>query len=369
MPKGLSPIALAVPFFFLLILVELGISKLIKKPVYRFADTLTDLSCGILQQLLGLAARTVLAFGYLWLYEHARIFEIPGDAVWAWVAIFFGVDFFYYWFHRMSHERPLLWAAHVVHHQSEEYNLAVALRQDAFQPFFSWVFYLPLAVLGFPPAMFFLMIALNTLYQFWIHTRLIRSLGPLEWILNTPAHHRVHHGRNPKYMDRNHGGTLIVWDMLFGTFQREEEEPVYGVTKQLGSWNPVWANFDPYLALLQRSRGVDGLFAKIKVWWGKATRAELEAAAAEAKYDRYAPSVTRGRMAYAMIQFLLALLGSLALIGGAPLVPAAKVALGFAVALALVSVGLLLEGRSHASRFELARVGITVLGVAYFALA
>ena len=112
------------------------------------------------------------------------------------------------------------WAAHVVHHQSEEYNLTVALRQGALQPAFSWVFYLPLAVLGFPPAMFLAVSSFNTLYQFWIHTRLIGRLGPLEWVLNTPSHHRVHHARNPRYIDRNHGGTLIVWDRLFGTFAR-----------------------------------------------------------------------------------------------------------------------------------------------------
>ena len=128
------------------------------------------------------------------------------DAAWAWVACYVGHDFLYYWFHRASHEVNVGWAAHVVHHQSEEYNLAVALRQGALQPAVSWVFYLPLAVLGFPPAMFLAVSSIDTLYQFWIHTRLVGRLGPLEWVLNTPSHHRVHHARNPRYIDSNYGG-------------------------------------------------------------------------------------------------------------------------------------------------------------------
>jgi len=142
--------------------------------------------------------KTVLFAGYLFLFERGRLFSIPSTSAWAWALCFLGVDGLYYWFHRWSHEANLGWAAHVVHHQSEEMNLAVALRQGAFQAAFSWVFYLPLALLGFPPLMFLAVSSFNTLYQFWIHTRLIGRLGPLEWVFNTPSHHRVHHGRNPK---------------------------------------------------------------------------------------------------------------------------------------------------------------------------
>ncbi len=193
-------------------------ARLVERDVYRLADSVTDLSCGILQQVVEVFLKTALFAGYAWLFAAHRLFDVPMDAAWAWAACFVGQDFLYYWFHRWSHEVGAGWAAHVVHHQSEEYNLTVALRQGALQPAFSWVFYLPLAVLGFPPAMFLAVSSFNTLYQFWIHTRLIGRLGPLEWVLNTPSHHRVHHGRNPRYIDRNHGGTLIVWDRLFGTF-------------------------------------------------------------------------------------------------------------------------------------------------------
>ena len=153
--------------------------------------------------------------------------------------LFLGVDCAYYWFHRIAHEYNAPWAGHVVHHSSEDYNLAVALRQGTFQGLFSWVFYLPLALLGFPPAWFAAMTSFDLLYQFWIHTRAIGKLGPLEWVLNTPSHHRVHHARNPKYLDKNYAGTLIIWDRMFGTFQAEEEEPVYGLTKPLEQLEPA----------------------------------------------------------------------------------------------------------------------------------
>jgi len=248
-----TPIALAVPVFFALIGVEFFVARLLGRSVYRLGDTVSDLGCGILQQVLGVLVRGGLFGAYIHLYANHRIADIPGTG-WAWVTCFVGVDFFYYWFHRTSHSVNFMWAGHVVHHQSEDYNLAVALRQGAFQGFFSWVFYLPLAVLGFEPVMFAICNSLNTLYQFWVHTRLVGRLGPLEWVLNTPSHHRVHHGRDPKYIDKNHAGALIVWDRLFGTFQPEEEEPTYGITERLEFFDPVWAQLHPWHALWCRAR-------------------------------------------------------------------------------------------------------------------
>jgi len=145
-------------------------------------------------------------------------------------------------------------------------DLTVALRQGAFQAWFAWIFYLPLAVIGFPPLMFLTVSSFNTLYQFWIHTRTIGRLGPLELVLNTPSNHRVHHGRNPKYIDRNHGGTLIIWDRLFGTFQGEEEEPVYGITKPLASWNPVWANLHYWVELARTARRANRFSDQVRVF-------------------------------------------------------------------------------------------------------
>src|SRR6266850_4430653 len=259
-------VVLAVPVFFLLIGLELVIARIQEKDYYTLSDSVADLGCGLVSQLVEVALKTFLFAGYLFLYAHARLFEIPAHSAAAWTGCLLGQDFLYYWFHRKSHEVNAFWAAHVVHHQSEEYNLAVALRQGAFQGAFSWVFYLPLAWIGFPPLMFLAVTSVNTLYQFWIHTRVIGRLGPLEWLLNTPSNHRVHHGRDPKYIDRNHGGTLIVWDRLFGTYQAEEEEPVYGITTPLASWNPVWANFHYWAELLASARRTRRLPDKIWIF-------------------------------------------------------------------------------------------------------
>ncbi|MEO1083199.1 MAG: sterol desaturase family protein, partial [Acidobacteriota bacterium] len=240
--EGINYIALSIPVFFLLIGVEWLVAHWRRRRVYRLNDALNDLHCGVLQQVLGVFIKVVVFGAYVWVYESARVASVPASATWGWVACFLLVDHQYYWFHRVSHESNLPWGAHIVHHSSEEYNLAVALRQGAFQQCFSWVFYLPIALLGFSPLIFLACSSFNTLYQFWIHTRLINKLGPLEWVLNTPSHHRVHHGCDEKYLDRNYAGVFIVWDRLYGSFQEEEEEPTYGITKPLRSWNPLWAN-------------------------------------------------------------------------------------------------------------------------------
>ena len=183
----MSVIAYAVPVFFALIGVELLAAHRKRAPVYRFSDTVSDLSCGVISQLAGVVIALGTVAVYVGIHTHWAVFTIPLDAWWAWLLCWVLVDFCYYWFHRTSHRVNFMWAAHVVHHQSEEYNLSVALRQSALQPGYSWLFYLPLAFIGFPPVMFYSLSAANTLYQFWIHTPLIGRMGPLEWILNTPS--------------------------------------------------------------------------------------------------------------------------------------------------------------------------------------
>ncbi len=260
-------IAMAIPVFFVLIGVELWLARREALEVARLNDAISDLSCGTLQQMLGLFSKTAVFGVYALLYKSFHWLEISTGSIWAWVACFLGVDFFYYWFHRFSHESNFAWGAHVVHHQSEDFNLSVALRQSALQQFISAPFYWPLAVLGFPPAMFLATSAANTLYQFWIHTELIGRLGFLEWFLNTPSHHRVHHGCQPQYIDRNHGGTLIVWDRLFGTFEPEGEPVIYGVTKPPASWNPLYVNVHYFGELARLSRRAPRWRDKIKVWF------------------------------------------------------------------------------------------------------
>jgi sterol desaturase/sphingolipid hydroxylase (fatty acid hydroxylase superfamily) len=366
-------IVLSIPVFFALIGIEWVLTRLLERDYYRLDDSLSDLSCGIVQQLLDVLLKTALLAGYVFLYERYRLRDIPTHSALAWLACFLGVDFLYYWFHRMSHEVNAFWAAHVVHHQSEEYNLTVALRQGALQGSFSWFFYLPLAIAGFPPLMFAATSSINTLYQFWIHTRVIGRLGPLEWVLNTPSNHRVHHGRNPKYIDRNHGGTLIVWDRLFGTYAREEDEPVYGITTPLRSWNPVWANLHYWVELWRKakaaSRCVDKLrFLVARPGWQPAELGGFVPAPEvdRSTYVKFSTAVPRAVAVYAFLQFLVLLGGATALLNleqqlsrGELLVASALVVWG------LVSVGALLESRSWARAGEALRLTATLAAVAW----
>jgi sterol desaturase/sphingolipid hydroxylase (fatty acid hydroxylase superfamily) len=365
-------IVLAIPIFLLLILLELAITRFQEKDYYRLSDSISDLGCGMLQQLLEVFVKAALFAGYLFLYARYRLFDLPSGSVAVWIACFLGVDFLYYWFHRTSHEVNAFWAAHVVHHQSEEFNLAVALRQGAFQGTFSWVFYLPLAVLGFPPLMFLSVTSVNTLYQFWIHTRVIGRLGPLEWVLNTPSNHRVHHGRDPKYIDRNHGGTLIVWDRLFGTYQAEEEEPVYGITKPLASWNPVWANFHYWAELLASARRTRRLPDKIWIFlkppgWqpaelgGFVPPPEVD----RPRYRKFDTPLTGRRALYVFLHFAAVLGVSAGLLysqGTVPF-PVLLAGAGF-VLLSLVALSALIERRPWAPALEAARLLAALLAAA-----
>lgn len=237
---SLNPIVLSIPVFFILIGIEVAWDRFRKGGVYRLADALTNISCGVTEQVFGVFSKVVSVALYYWVYEYFRLTTLPING-WTLLGLFLLVDFCYYWAHRWSHEVNLLWAGHVVHHQSEHYNLSVALRQGALHKIFTAAVYAPLALLGFNPYWFLLLMAYNTLYQFWIHTQYIGKMGWLEYVFNTPSHHRVHHGRNPEYIDKNHAGVLIIWDKLFGTFEPERAPVVYGITTPINSWNPVYA--------------------------------------------------------------------------------------------------------------------------------
>lgn len=244
---NINPIVLSIPIFFVLIGIELLVERFTHKKLYRLPDAIANLSCGITSQLSGLFLRIFGVGVYMLVFENLALFTLDSSAWWYWVALILLVDLAYYWAHRMSHEVSLFWGGHVVHHQSEEYNLSVALRQSSLQVLWTFPFNLPIALLGFDTMDFVYVSAFNTLYQFWIHTETIGKFPRwIEFIFNTPSHHRVHHGRNPKYIDKNHAGSLIIWDRMFGTFQEEEERPTYGITKPLNSWNAVWANMSHY---------------------------------------------------------------------------------------------------------------------------
>lgn len=364
-------IALSVPIFFILIGVELAYAFYKKLQYYRFNDSISNLSQGIGSQITGLFMKTALFFGYTYIFKHWRLFDLP-NTIWVLIILFIGVDFFYYWFHRMSHQINALWAAHIVHHQSEEYNLTVALRQSWFQSWFSWVFYLPLAFIGFDPLLFVTLSAFNTLYQFWIHTRAIKSMGFLEHILNTPSHHRVHHGSNPKYIDKNHAGTLIIWDKLFGTFQKEEEDVYYGITTPLASWNPVWANFHYWIELWQTAKKSTTLGDKLNVFikppgWYPASLGGFKYAPEidVDKYKKYDDVYHYNVILYVLFQFLIALAcGSALLFLNAKMPIHYLTGAAIFTILTLLSCGAMLEKRKWLRLFEFARLILSMI-IAY----
>lgn len=310
-------IVLSIPIFVLLIGLELLIARLKQTRLYRLNDSVANINCGLLSLISGAFIKTALVAIYIGLYENFRLIEAIPETWWMYVLLFVGVDFCYYWFHRLAHEVSAFWGTHIVHHQSEEYNLSVALRQSSLQAFISTFFYLPLALIGFHPVAFITVNALQTLYQFWIHTKTIDRLpAAFEYVFNTPSHHRVHHGRNPKYIDKNHGGALIVFDRLFGTFQEEEETVVYGVTKSTNSWNPVWVNVDYYRDLWADMQQMQSWGERLKLlfappgWLPQRLGGPRFAPSVENQQPvRFDPVVPVELNYYVLVTFVLTLLG------------------------------------------------------------
>ena len=295
-----DPVTLAIPFFVLAIILEIALARFkTVKAHYETRDTMASLAMGLGSNVAGLITGGLAFAATVWVWKH-RAFDIPMTAVWAWVAIFFLEDLTYYWFHRLSHERRFWWAAHVNHHSSQHYNLSTALRQTwTGGVAATWALWLPLAFLGFPPAMLAIQKGVSLVYQFWIHTEAIKRMPRwFEAVFNTPSHHRVHHARNPRYLDSNYAGILIVWDRLFGTFQPEldEETPRYGIVKNLNNFNILrvafheWAGIAKDLAGARSPREVVGYLLGPPGWspdGSRDTSATLKAqwAADQAKPD------------------------------------------------------------------------------------
>jgi sterol desaturase/sphingolipid hydroxylase (fatty acid hydroxylase superfamily) len=250
---------LAIPVFFVTMALEAYALR--TRPDlkgYEVRDTRTSLAMGTINVVLTAATKGAQFFILSWLARYA-IWHIEPWTWQSWVLGTIAVDFCYYWFHRCSHDVRLLWAAHVNHHSSEHYNLSTALRQSLTTPLTGMPFYWVLPILGFDPAMILVLGAVNTLYQYWIHTELVDRIGPLEAIFNTASHHRVHHGTNVQYLDRNHAGIFIVWDKLFGTFEPEREAPVYGLTKNIRTfdlWKVAFHEFEAIARDLRRARSL-----------------------------------------------------------------------------------------------------------------
>lgn len=251
MPNFPNIILFAIPFFILAMLLELFATTKQNIKTYETKDAFSSIAMGIGNVLIGFASKAIVLLALFFIYEHLRIFTMP-IVWWSFILLFFVDDFSYYWFHRISHECRLFWASHVVHHSSQHYNLSTALRQTWSGSFYSFVFWLWIPLLGFHPAMILFQMSVSLLYQFWIHTETINKMPKwFEAVFNTPSHHRVHHGSNPIYLDRNHAGILIIWDKFFGTFQPElkEEKVNYGLTSNINTYNPIYIAFHEWAAL------------------------------------------------------------------------------------------------------------------------
>lgn len=259
-----SILMVAVPMFILTFVVEgLVLTRLLKKE-YNIKDATSSVTMGIGSAVINLGIKIPVYFGFLWLYEH-RLFHIPATW-WAFVLLFFADDFSFYLHHRACHGMRLFWAAHVNHHSSTNYNLAVALRQSWGELFHKYIWWMWLPLLGFHPLWIFTMMSISLVYQYLLHTELVNRLGPLEWIFNTPSHHRVHHASNTRYLDKNHAGILIIWDRLFGTFlpENRQEKVIYGITSNIHTYNPIHIATHEYRALWKDVKRAPGPVNKFK---------------------------------------------------------------------------------------------------------
>lgn len=255
----------ATPFFLLAVMLELAWGWFRNNNTYRLNDSVNSLSLGMLSTLSKLMFLNVGAVVFASVENEWALLTLDNNSVLHWIAAIVMFDFCYYWFHRISHERQFFWGSHVVHHQSEDYNLSTALRQTSTGFLATWVFFVPCFLLGMPLYMYVTISTGHLVYQFWIHTRHIPKLGFLEWFLATPSNHRVHHAQNPRYIDKNYGGLLIVWDRLFGTFAEEDDkdEIIYGLRTALNSWNPLWANGQVFIAMFRDAYRAENIRDKI----------------------------------------------------------------------------------------------------------
>jgi sterol desaturase/sphingolipid hydroxylase (fatty acid hydroxylase superfamily) len=265
---GAQVIVLATPVFLLLIAAEYAVGLARGRNTYRLNDALNSIGLGVMSQVTGVFGKVLRVGMYALVFEHVALTRLPADAWWVWLLALLAYDLCYYALHRAGHRVAVLWAAHVVHHQSEDYNLSTALRQTSSGFVLGWLFYLPLAVIGVPPLVFGAVALIDLLYQYWVHTQQIGKLGWFDRWFCSPSNHRVHHAVNDRYLDRNYGGILIVWDRLFGTFIEEDdaETCVYGTRSPLRSWNPLWANLQVYRDLLLDSWRARSWADKLRVW-------------------------------------------------------------------------------------------------------
>jgi sterol desaturase/sphingolipid hydroxylase (fatty acid hydroxylase superfamily) len=312
-------IVLATPVFLLLVAVEWAVLRRQGRHLYRLNDAMNSIGLGVMSQVLGVFSKLFAVGIYALVFDQLALTTLSTSSPWVWLVALLAYDFCYYWYHRCGHRVAVMWAAHVVHHQSEDYNLSTALRQTSSGFLFGWLFYWPMAVAGVPPLVFGSVALIDLLYQFWVHTQAVGKLGWFDRWFCAPSNHRVHHAVNDRYIDKNYGGILIVWDRLFGTYCEEaDDEPcVYGTRAPLRSWNPLWANVQVYRALWLDSWRTRRWADKLRVWFKPPgwRPADVAAQWPSPSFDlrqvqRFDPPLAGRRARLAAALFLLALTGA-----------------------------------------------------------
>jgi sterol desaturase/sphingolipid hydroxylase (fatty acid hydroxylase superfamily)/uncharacterized membrane protein YhhN len=348
-------IVLATPVFFGLIAIEFAWGWARRRNTYRLNDAINSISLGMLSQLSAVFTRLFRIGIYTALYGAVSVWH--NEALWTtwygWLLALLFYDFCYYWLHRAGHESAVFWAAHVVHHQSQDYNLSTALRQTSSGALLGWIFYLPMAVAGVPPLVFGVVALVDLLYQFWVHTEHVPRLGWFDRWFCSPSNHRVHHAVNDKYVDRNYGGVLIVWDRLFGSFREEDEKCIYGTRSPLQSWDPLWSNAEVYWALAKDSWHARNWMDKLRVWfkppgWRPAdVAAHLPKPAFDiVKVERYHPPIGPAIAWFGSLQFALLLAGAVLFLWHADAMPLSRSSVWLAALTAgLWAVGAVMQGR------------------------
>jgi sterol desaturase/sphingolipid hydroxylase (fatty acid hydroxylase superfamily)/uncharacterized membrane protein YhhN len=355
---SLSPsqvIVLATPVFLLLIAIEVAWGVARGRNTYRLNDAINSISLGMLSQVSGVLTGLFRIGIYTAVFAHVALWR--DDAFWTslpgWLLALVCYDFCYYWLHRAGHEVAVFWAAHVVHHQSQDYNLSTALRQTSSGALLGWIFYLPMALAGVPPLVFGVVALIDLLYQYWVHTEHVGKLGWFDRWFCSPSNHRVHHAVNDAYLDRNYGGILVVWDRLFGSFREEDERCVYGTRAPLESWDPLWANFEVYAALARDSWHARSWADKLRVWikppgWRPedVARRFPKPAFALAQVRRYHPEMSRAMTWFAGVQFAIVLGGVAVFLWSADQAPLARSGVWLAVlTVSLWAIGAAMQGR------------------------
>ena len=363
-------ITLSIPLFFGLVLIEFLYGYFTKNNNYRLNDAITSMSLGLISRfvpLLGLGFQYVV---YTIVAEQYNLKLLSTDAIWVWVLAFLMYDLCYYWMHRIHHEVKLFWATHVVHHHGEDFNLSTAMRQTSTGFLWKWVFFLPMFLIGVPPAIYVTVAGLNLIYQFWVHTEHIGRLGWMEYVFITPSNHRAHHAQNDDYLDANYGGVFILWDRMFGTFidEREDLKPVYGTVKPLKTFNPFWANIEVFYQMLMDSIRTKKWSDKVKVWfsppaWRPADVAEKYPITKNdlSNFEKHDPQIMMEGKIFALFQFFVINAMTLVMLFNVNLFDYSQMlSIIFFIVFVAISNSFILEGKSFAYRVELLRA-ITML--------